>query len=801
MKQRIIHHLLLECALCMFFCLPLLSFSILHAEPCPTFYLRTDKGDIIDPIKGQNDSQPYSTKQTCGACHDYSVISKGYHFNMDWSLADDNFHRDTAEPWKISTGMGGSYCTVPYRQMAKKSNASSDQIDLTPFDFIANGPREPETLGLPGCGGCHAGGGLMEHDRNGRRYDWRLEEDPALSKRLDGDYYRAQWDKSGVVEVDCLFCHFAGYSAKIRNIQLKQLNFKWATVAASGIGQVVGAVKDGETPKVIYNKRFFNEDGQIALSIKRKPEAQNCLLCHGSIDMAKRGTTWDDPENPDVHQLGGLTCIDCHFGNLEHNFAKGDGLKSHVRDDLDNTMRRCEDCHSQGYKGAPIPKHYSIRSDHLDKLACAACHIPDLNRGAMLMSIGPAVKYPQLNSPKIGAAFKWKPAYLLRQGKIDSKAKIFPVNLVDSILFTNKDSDGKYYPLFEREVAKAYAKAFPRSASPDIGLLYFQSYDRIAKMLSTLSVTLADNKRFKAIKPSFHMGGKVYNLDQDGKLIIQNDATWVGEKLCFSISHNVHPPQQALGAGGCTDCHATESHLFNGPIVTQRFAVSGEPQVSGAAVSLPIGSGASSLTTPSAELLGFNSTTLRLNSFFQYHLTRILPFLFISLILLAVFLKYRFIRKRAERHDEAYRVLAYLPDSRQTLFWRTLVQAAALLFIVGTAHLLLFVDTGMVSLFVSLYKKISVYAGGMAIVFFMVAVAIYYMLLRFKPTVFGGSKRLILLTNLLALLMLMTGLIQLDKDQFSVTVNLLVSAVHSAGALAFLAAILLHFSRFGRKPD
>jgi nitrate/TMAO reductase-like tetraheme cytochrome c subunit len=775
--------------------------SDLYAEPCPTFFLRTDTGEIIDPIHAKNDSQPYSMRKTCGACHDYNLISKGYHFNMDWNLTDDNFQKNSPEPWKISSGMSGGYCTVPFRQLAKKSNSDSDEIDLTPFDFIANGPRKREALDQPGCGGCHPGGGIMENDRSGMRYDTRLAENPSLSKNLDGDYYRARWDKSGVVEVDCLFCHFAEYSTKVRNIQLKRLNYKWATVAASGIGQVNGAVKDGKKPKVIYNKRFFNEDGRIALDIKRKPEAENCLLCHGFIDLAKRGTTWDDPENPDVHQLAGFTCIDCHFGTIEHNFAKGDTLKSHVRDDLDNTMRNCEDCHSQGFKGAPIPKHYSIRNNHLDKLACTACHIPELNRaamGAMVMSTGPAVKYPQLNSSKIGSEFKWKPAYLMRKRKIDSREKIFPVNLVDSILFSNEDQDGKFYPLFEGEIAKAYAKAFGQAASPGNDRLYFQSYENIAKMLATLNDTLAGNNRFKKIKPFFHLGGKVYSLDHDGKLVVQEDTTWVGEKLCFSINHNVLPSQKALGAGGCTDCHSTESHLFNGAIVTQRFGVRAEPQGNGPTTTQQIASSGSPVTTSAGELLGFNSTTLKLNSFFQYHLTRILPFLFISLVLMAVFIKFRFIRMRADGEDDTQRLLAYLGRSKRSLFWKTLTRAVALLFLVGVAHLLLFIDTGMLSLFVSLYKKINIYAGGAAILIFMVAAAIYYMLLRYKPAMFEGRKNLIWATNLLALLMLVSGLIQLNKNHFSVTVNLVISSVHSAGALAFLAAILLHFSRFGQ---
>ncbi len=83
--------------------------SSAFAEPCPTFHLRTDTGEIINPLTGKNANQPYSTRQTCGTCHDYETISKAYHFDMDWSFADDSKYADTDKPWRVSTGMAGSF--------------------------------------------------------------------------------------------------------------------------------------------------------------------------------------------------------------------------------------------------------------------------------------------------------------------------------------------------------------------------------------------------------------------------------------------------------------------------------------------------------------------------------------------------------------------------------------------------------------------------------------------------------------------------------------------------------------------
>jgi hypothetical protein len=54
------------------------------AGVCPPFHLKDEAGNIIDPVHNLNADKPYSLKQTCGAagCHDYVLITKGYHFTQ-----------------------------------------------------------------------------------------------------------------------------------------------------------------------------------------------------------------------------------------------------------------------------------------------------------------------------------------------------------------------------------------------------------------------------------------------------------------------------------------------------------------------------------------------------------------------------------------------------------------------------------------------------------------------------------------------------------------------------------------------
>jgi hypothetical protein len=74
---------------------------------CVPFHLKTDDGKVINPLTGENADQPYSSRQTCGACHDYDQITKGYHFQQGWDRIKDDFN--PKKPWLLSDGMMGKF--------------------------------------------------------------------------------------------------------------------------------------------------------------------------------------------------------------------------------------------------------------------------------------------------------------------------------------------------------------------------------------------------------------------------------------------------------------------------------------------------------------------------------------------------------------------------------------------------------------------------------------------------------------------------------------------------------------------
>ena len=55
---------------------------VANSTVCPPFHLYDEDGNLINPVAGINTDKPYSPKQTCGKCHDYDLITQGYHFQQ-----------------------------------------------------------------------------------------------------------------------------------------------------------------------------------------------------------------------------------------------------------------------------------------------------------------------------------------------------------------------------------------------------------------------------------------------------------------------------------------------------------------------------------------------------------------------------------------------------------------------------------------------------------------------------------------------------------------------------------------------
>ncbi len=456
--------------------------------------------------------------------------------------------------------------------MAKEENTNDYDLDLGLYAYAKSN-----------CGCCHPGGGAMEYDRYGNRYDEFLA-DGGVPDDLDGDYYyydsgqgavvQAPWDTAGVLEIDCLLCHMQGYSTASRAVEVKTGHLYTAPFAGAGMGTVV----DNQT--VNYDAALVTN----GITLNTSPHDFNCAQCHAMdengyatnpqnarSDIKKRGFTWGDIQGVpaayerDVHDMAGMSCIDCHSGEIDHQFAKGHDKVGTVRDDLDWTITSCTDCHvddvNDGDQIGVDPKTAhdgggfgGIYSFHMDKLDCTVCHIPfkispTLRTVEIAAGVGSG-KYGIWTGGSPGAPSGWtgfSPTYSWWDME-DGSYKLFPMNHMTCVYWGEKDgATGELtHPLFLRNVVAAAAGA-------------------------TLSDDTGDGKA--EVNTAAEIDSMITQLLALGEPNIVDPHIWVAPHL-FSMSHNVRPAGDALGAGSsCTDCHDTGTWIFDGNYMIWHYAM------------------------------------------------------------------------------------------------------------------------------------------------------------------------------------------------------------------------------------
>ena len=757
----------------------------------PAINLLDREGEIIDPINGENEDKPISTAMTCGMCHDYEEITSGYHFQMGWDVISDDFGSETGEPWNLSDGFMGKWYPYAFRQLAKKANESPDEIDLTVYDFVGFSNTRP---GDPPCGACHPGGGGLEYDREGNRYDEYLEENPELRDELDGDYYKSHWDKSGVVEADCFVCHFEGYNFDERVAQLRKGNYRWASLAGTRIGFVEGSVKNGDEPTVKYNRRFFNDDGTITLHMSWPPPSDNCVFCHGSADVRKRGFSWNDIFNPDVHNQQGISCTACHPAGPDHQIAKGDANVSTVADHLDGEILDCRECHESGYLGASIPRHTKVRPSHLQRISCEGCHIPSLNRSSALgseCSSGMQVfETNPIESDGFGENHIWYPSYERHDDGV-----INPINSVQGIWWANMDADSIIHPLFLKE-HKIGWELFSESVTDDNGdgVPEVNRDEEILAGLKAFSETLQGNDRFTEIHPVLIKGNKAYHLNENGQVAVMDRE--IESSVNFSINHTVAPARLALGEGGCLDCHDRHVHFFKGQRVVDLYAADGQPE-----------------TVSNGRYYGCNPVSFAINSFHQEILS---PIVSVGIILVVFLVTVHY-------HSYGPKHLPFVPYSGEVKRFSLgerglhLFRLISFLLLTGTGLIIAFAWSSWQELFFRSPHQMlwtHIIAGIVFIITTVIGIAVW-----FKDALFStydkewvkriggylgykgevpagrfnaGQKMFYWYTAIFGLIMSVTGVILIFKNSFPLSVICIISTIHNLFGFIMIAGVLSH---------
>lgn len=393
----------------------------------PTFPMLDEDGNNV-----LYSGNPVSTMNTCGSCHDTDFIAS-HSFHSDAGLSSITSPGDTPSErgWDFSSGYFGRWNPITYQVL---STDSSENIDLTTPDWL-------KTLGAR-----HVGGGPAMYSRDGQLLTDLLpsiENPETTSKDPDtGELVIWDWEKSGVVEMNCFLCHIPSPDNQSRMEALHAGEFGLANTATLGNSGLVEFV-EGEYQ---WNPSAFDGNGELHreyVSIQG-PTNENCGQCHGLVHdnvedpltmvgcapdrwstittgqiispqkLSVSGMNLDSKETLarpwDIHAERLIGCTDCHYSlnnplyfkesestrpehlifdprrldvgeYLEkplHEFARGDSAQSTISPTLKNTMRRCDSCHSVETTHNWLP----YKERHMEVMSCESCHIPQMYSSA-----------------------------------------------------------------------------------------------------------------------------------------------------------------------------------------------------------------------------------------------------------------------------------------------------------------------------------------------------------------------------------------------------------------------------------
>lgn len=345
--------------------------------------------------------KPYSSRLSCGGCHDVDKIGHAYHYEMGHDENDEQFGLLRGIAPLTSPGYFGGYNCMQgsnTQWLSKKNNAKENEF----LDYGAVGL-------IKACESCHVGGGFAEKDRAGNKYDLA---DEAAIKLFDSDYYewdantkklqRWDWKRSGVIEPDCLACHadFSGFKQPIndwsdlRNNQLIANGwFEYANSAMLAFlnmnpkkedaGKFLLTVVDKGSsttaPTLKWNKEAFDENGEVAMPLLRFPSSENCMQCHSTSHERRGfygfGESARIVNNPDqLSQVNPQS--DVHKGKLWTEKGKS------------RTIENCNACHSKNYykSGMELSVDHNFLTGFSDEdvrrdlnyqpkpLSCEHCH-------------------------------------------------------------------------------------------------------------------------------------------------------------------------------------------------------------------------------------------------------------------------------------------------------------------------------------------------------------------------------------------------------------------------------------------
>ena len=473
---------------------------------------------------------PFSTKQTCGDCHNYQIISKGWHFNV---AAPNTPPGRKGQPYIFVDTATATQIPLSYRKWPGVYHPL--QLGISPWKFTQL------------FGGHTPGGGAGEID---------TEDYDEIMRQM----------VSGKLEINCLSCHNAHFGQDQAEFasQISRQNFRWAASGACEFASVSGSAVDMPDtydpmmpggldnpdkipPTISYGKNAFDDKGNVSFDIVRKPANKRCYFCHSNKSLSQQ--PGHETADEDVHITSGLACVDCHHNGLDHNITRGYEDES---SGSDTSASSCKGCHSAGHLGAPVAEHRGFPPVHFEKLTCTACH-----SGPKPADIAGGVKTSRthlLGTHNVNKADNCLPhitTVVLAEGP---DGKIGPCNLIWPAFWAALNDDGQAAPIAIDVVSSVAAKVITGellSASGDWPKIDKEHIGQILQLLSSQPVEG---------QPVYICGGKLHKLGDDNKL--ESVAHESAKPYLWPVAHNVRPAVQSLGVKACDECHSTDSAFF-----------------------------------------------------------------------------------------------------------------------------------------------------------------------------------------------------------------------------------------------
>lgn len=521
-----------------------------RAVPVHLIPLIDEEGEKITP--GDEPLLPFSTRRTCGFCHNYEKISRGWHFNA----AEPNVAPGRpSQPWILVDA--GTATQIPLSYRPWPETFRPEQLGLTPWQFVQLFGRH-----MPG-------GGIGE----------LLDESDNPDEVMRGLV-------SGKLEINCISCHSTDptHNQAEYAVQIAHQNFRWAAAATSGFASVSGSARSMpstydplmpeilDDPKLVpptlrYHKNAFDHRNQVFFNIVRKVAPERCYFCHSNKDINKHGLEkWATDE--DVHLTAGLTCVDCHRNGLDHNIVRGYEGEDTVSKNLLASTTSCEGCHIKGRLGAPVPKHPGIPPVHFDKLTCTACHSGPWPRQETIRT--KTSRAHGLGLYNVNKSDDVLPHIIYPVFAKQPNGKIAPHKLFWPA-FWGSLKNQKVTPI-ALGIVRVGGEIIADKGLPRTGDWPVLTAEGIAEALA-----LASSQPAIDGEPVYVCGGKLYQLDDKGRLIAtEHDAA---KPYLWPIAHDVRPTAQSLGARQCQDCHSTDAPFFfaevevDTPIASKQGAV------------------------------------------------------------------------------------------------------------------------------------------------------------------------------------------------------------------------------------